>query len=94
MQVKFYLRPDGRAVYREITEVDDIDAEFFEEHEIEVSMEDCGIFYAIYAQVGPEEEDEVVYTVSLNEDESCRKAMKTLRGLCEVALRGKILTEV
>jgi hypothetical protein len=88
LEVTMFLKPTGRKQKATIQNISEADAEFFQENNIAISMEDMFDRFVIYADVGIKtsdgEPDEVMYLTS--PDESCIDAMNRLRELCEEIL--------
>lgn len=78
--VTFYHRPNGRSSNHAITNVDPEEVKYFNDNRINVSMEDCGAFLAIYACREGFEYD-ITQICSVNAD--CVTELKVLRRLCE-----------
>jgi hypothetical protein len=57
MTVTIYHRPDGHAAEHFIRNVNDDDAQWFVANGVKVSLEDCGAFFAAYADCGLLEDD-------------------------------------
>ena len=88
MLVTIYKRPHGRTEVIDIANVLPEDAEYFEKNIIKVSMEDIGVGFALYANIGrlneDDEPDEVIHITTPGQ--TCEEAMARLRNLCEKAL--------
>lgn len=82
MIVTVYKRPNGRKEEINITRVDPEDASWFEENRIAVSMEDIGIAFALYADIG--RLTEVIYITKSTD--TIQLALKNLRSEAESAL--------
>jgi hypothetical protein len=85
MNVTFYLRPDGRAVVETIEHIRPEDAEWFETHNVKVSMEDIGGQFAVYADIGREVDGEPDEVLVLSGKMNCEDTMSQLRKECEEA---------
>lgn len=86
LTVTNYVRPDGRAQELFITKINREQVDFFTSNKISVSMEDCGVCFAIYAAPPHMDEDEPTeLTYLVDQDETCYIAMERLQKLCEEA---------
>lgn len=90
MDVTLYKRPHSRTEVINITKIKDSDAAWFQDNNIPVSMEDCGMFYAVYADCGfridddgDEDPDEIICTTVKG---TCEVLMSELKMKCEKAL--------
>ena len=84
MKVTFYCKPDGRQVVEEITRLHPEDEKFFEDNGISISMEDIGDMFAVYADLGIEDDDgEPVELLELSQSRSCEDTLKALHIQCE-----------
>lgn len=82
--VDFYAKPDGRIRTIEIKNVYPEDREFFEIHNIRVSMEDIGGMFAVYADMGIRSDDgDVTEIIEISQDRSCEETLNALRRSCE-----------
>lgn len=89
MLVDFYAKPDGRVRTLEIKSVYPEDREFFELHNIRVSMEDIGGMFAIYADIGKKTEDGYPdELMELSGQRSCEETLNALRMACEIEMKG------
>lgn len=90
MRAKLYHRPNGDFTIIDVTEISNEDRHFFQRNGIEVSLEDIGMFYVLWAKYGPEDTDEVTHIVP--HGQTCREAMSELRKLVEEAKKIKPMT--
>lgn len=91
MKVTLYKQPDGRAEVLEIQNVYQEDAEFFENNNIRISMEELAGQFVVYAGTGMEDEcGEPIEFVELSLGRSCQEVLKILREKCETLMRGEV----
>jgi hypothetical protein len=82
MTVTIYARPNGRASEHFITNVDREDADWFRSNNVAVSLEDCGQFFAAYADCGLTEDDGETpreITVTGSQSDGCNALLSKLR---------------
>ncbi|AHG63156.1 hypothetical protein [Advenella mimigardefordensis] len=87
MQITIFSLPNGTPREVEITNVNPIDAEFFEHHKVKISMEDIGGMFAVYADIGKVHDGEPDELIELSQGRSCEDTLNALRLQCEEALR-------
>lgn len=88
MIVTLYKQPDGRTREIDIKNVLPDDEAFFTRHEIDISMEDVGGMFALYADIGQTDDDgEPVELIELSQGRSCEETLSALRKLCEEELK-------
>lgn len=84
MEVTLYIRPNGRKEVTKITNILPEDEQWFAEHNVKISMEDIGVCFALYADIGRIVEGEPAELVYLTRPgDSCESAMSALRNMCE-----------
>ena len=87
MIVTLYKQPDGRTQEIDIKNVRPDDEAYFSRHDIDISMEDVGGMFAVYADIGQTDEDgEPVELIELSQGRSCEETLNALRKLCEEEL--------
>jgi hypothetical protein len=80
-----FMRPNGHQTELEMTNIRPEDEAFLREHDVKISMEDCGVFTTIWADDGTVFEDdpttpnEIIYIVRGRE--TCEDAM---HNICEL----------
>jgi len=88
MIVTLYKQPDGRTQEIDVKNVLPDDEAYFNRHGIDISMEDVGGMFAIYADTGRMDEDgEPIELIELSQGRSCEEALSALRKLCEEELK-------
>lgn len=88
MIATFYKQPDGRTQEIDIKNILPDDEAFFTSHEIDISLEDIGGMFAIYADIGQTDEDgEPIELIELSRGRSCEETLSALRNLCEEKLK-------
>ena len=88
MIVTFYKQPYGRTQEIDIKNVLPEDEAFFTRHEIDISMEDVGGMFAVYADIGKTDEDGgPIELIELSQGRSCEETLSALRKLCEEELQ-------
>lgn len=89
MKAVLYKRPDGRKENIWIANINEDDRAWFQEKYVRISMEDIGVGYAIWADVGLLDEEgeprEVTYVT--RGDELCADALHKVRLECEQMLK-------
>lgn len=84
MKATFYKQTDGRKEVLEIQNVYAEDAEFFENNNIHISMEELAGQFVVYADTGLETEDgDPVEYVEIAGGRSCEEVLHKLRLTCE-----------
>ncbi len=81
-----YPGKNARPRHCEIKNIYKDDAEYFESINAETSMEPVGDLYALYADIGLKEPDDITpkeATIITRKGEACEDAFKRLRALCE-----------
>lgn len=77
-----FTRPHGNSSEHEMRSILPADEVFLREHDVKISMEDCGPFITIWADDGtmmdddPTTPDEITYIVGTNE--TCEQAMTAI----------------
>lgn len=90
MIVTLYKQPDGRKQEIDIKNVLPDDEAYFTRHKINISMEDIGGQFAIYADTGAVDEDgEPDELITISQGRSCEETLSELRRLCEDQLEGR-----
>lgn len=77
-----YVRPNGRKVETVIENIYEEDAEWFRQNEVILSLEDCGGFYAIFAEcpnVVDMEDEPISMTRLAKDNDKCEDVIKKLR---------------
>ena len=88
MIVTLYKQPDGRTQEIDIKNVLPDDEAYFTRNHIDISMEDVGGMFAIYADIGRMDEDgEPIELIELSQGRSCEETLSALRKLCEEELK-------
>lgn len=88
MIVTLYKRPNGRTQKIDIKNVIPDDEAYFTRNSINISIEDVGIMFAIYADIGRMDEDgEPIELIELSKGRSCEETLSALRKLCEEELK-------
>jgi hypothetical protein len=88
MKVTFYKKPDGRTQEIDIKNVLPEDEEYFTRNRINISMEEVGGMFAIYADIGKTNADgELIELIELSQGRSCEETLSALRELCEEELK-------
>jgi hypothetical protein len=88
MIVTFYRKPDGRAQRIDIKNVLPDDEAYFTQNRINISMEDVGGMFAVYADIGRRDEDgEPFELIELSQGRTCEETLSALRKLCEEELQ-------
>lgn len=88
MKATFYKQPDGRKEVLEIQNVYPEDAEFFENNNIHIFMEELAGQFVVYADTGRKDEcGEPVEFVELALGRSCQEVLGSLREKCEASLQ-------
>lgn len=83
MQVTFFIPPNGRQEVREISNVRQEDAEFFEKHGVKISMEQQGLNVIVYADTGKVTDGEPDELIEICHGRSCEDTLSALRRACE-----------
>lgn len=87
MEVTLYKKPNGNTQIINITKISDVSAKWFEDNNIPVSMEDCGAFFAVYADCGfrvDDDEDECPDEITcITSNGSCEDLMTELKETCQ-----------
>ena len=84
MKVTVYKRPNGRTQEIDIKNVLPDDEAYFARNNINISMEDVGGMFAIYADIGKRSVDgEPIELIELSLGRSCEETLSALRKLCE-----------
>lgn len=91
LEVTNYRRPHGEAEQITMTKIRPEQVQFFQSNSIAVSMEDCGPFFALYADQGAEDVDDMdidstELTLIVKQGETCEDAMARLQQQCEKAV--------
>ena len=87
MNVTIYKRPDGRAEVIDCRNVRPDDEAWFQAHNVQVSMEDIGGQFAVYADIGHTTEDgEPDELIELSGSRNCEDTLSALRQQCAEAL--------
>lgn len=93
MLVTLYKRPNGHHEDIDIGNIADDDAEWFEANNVRISMEDCGIDTAVYADCGfhinddpNEDPDEIIVFAK---GRTCEETMTALRAECVAMMAEK-----
>lgn len=90
LNVTFYELPNGKQTVRTITKINEEDARFFQDNNLEVSMEELAtgqfVIYSTTGKIIEDEEDEVLYLVP--EGQSCPDAMHALVNLVKMEING------
>lgn len=87
MIVTLYKQPDGRTQEIDIKNVLPDDEAYFTRNHIDISMEDVGGMFAVYADIGQTDEDgEPIELIELSRGRSCEETLSALRKLCEERL--------
>jgi hypothetical protein len=82
LDVTYYQRPYGTKIQIMMSNVDEEEIIFFENNNINVSMEDIGNDFAVYACLASDLSEESEILVFAN-GRSCEETMKDLRVKCE-----------
>lgn len=86
MKVTIYKAPNGRAEVIDLVNIKREDAQWFEQNNVAVSMEDIGGQFAVYGDIGRLSEDEPDEVLVLSKGRDCFETMAELRSECEAAL--------
>lgn len=88
MIVTLYKQPDGRTQEVDIKNVLPDDEEYFTRNRIDISMEEVGGMFVVYADIGRRNEDgEPIELIELSQGRSCEETLSALRKLCEEELQ-------
>lgn len=95
MEVKLFKPPHGHSVIIDVLNVHAEDEKFFQENNIEISMEDVSAggtpMFAVYADLGISDEhdddDENIELLELSQGRSCEETLSALRVQCEKELK-------
>lgn len=87
MKCTIYKKPNGNTEVIDMRNIKDEDAKYFEENDIDVSMEEIGNGFAVYADIGVTDEDgEPDEILVLSNGKTCEETMSKLRQECEAAI--------
>lgn len=84
MIVTLYRQPYGRTQELDIKNVLPDDEAYFTRNHIDISMEDVGGMFAIYADIGQMDVDgEPIELIQMSQGRSCEETLSALRKMCE-----------
>lgn len=83
MKVTVFILPNGRQQEITITNIRSEDREFFEKHNVKISMEECVGEIVVYADTGKVTDGEPGELIEISQGRSCEDTLSALRKACE-----------
>lgn len=84
LDVTLYIRPHGKTKTITVQDIDAADAEWFQNHNANVSMEDMGdLEVVVYADIGIVNQGEPEEAIELSRGRSCEETFAALRKQCQ-----------